>query len=319
MSRDVLLFIAVFIACAVEGVEAVTIVLAAGLTRGWRSALVGASAALVVLAAIVAALGPALTVLPIDVLRLVVGGLLLIFGLQWLRKAILRASGFKPLHDEEAIFAAELAAARAAGREPRGIDGYGFLISFKGVLLEGLGGRVHRRHLRLEPAQRPAGGAFRRCCGRTGRRRGRRSASAAEPGAREHAQVRRRRDAHRVRHLLGRRRGRSALAGWRCGDPCFDRVDVRHLNRACGRDAPEARSPSRYIHVHADDMVSRLRALGAFLYDFVVGDDPLIAAAVAGALGLTAAIASVGVSAWWILPVVVPLVLSISLSRATRC
>src|SRR5213593_3228653 len=110
---DVLLFVAVFVACAVEAVEAVTIVLAAGLTRGWRSALAGVGAALVVLATIVAVLGPALTVLPIDVLRLVVGGLLLVFGLQWLRKAILRASGFKPLHDEEAIFASELAAARA--------------------------------------------------------------------------------------------------------------------------------------------------------------------------------------------------------------
>jgi uncharacterized membrane protein len=138
VSRDVLLFIAVFLACAVEGVEAVTIVLAIGLTRGWRSALAGVGAALVLLAALVAALGPALTALPIDVLRLVVGGLLLIFGLQWLRKAILRASGFKPLHDEEAIFAAELAAARAAGREPGGIDAYGFTVSFKGVLLEGL-------------------------------------------------------------------------------------------------------------------------------------------------------------------------------------
>ncbi len=138
MSRDVLLFLAVFVACAVEGVEAVTIVLAAGLTRGWRSALLGVGAALVVLAAIVAALGPALTVLPIDVLRLVVGGLLLVFGLQWLRKAILRASGFKALHDEDAIFAAELAAAQAAGRESGGIDGYGFTVSFKGVLLEGL-------------------------------------------------------------------------------------------------------------------------------------------------------------------------------------
>jgi len=71
-------------------------------------------------------------------LRLVVGGLLLIFGLQWLRKAILRASGFVPRHDEEAIFAEELAAARAVGGEPRGIDAYGFTISFKGVLLEGL-------------------------------------------------------------------------------------------------------------------------------------------------------------------------------------
>src|SRR2546421_1869215 len=138
MSREVLLFVAVFLASAVEGVEAVTIVLAMGVTRGWRSALAGVAVALVVLAAIVAALGPALTVLPIDVLRLVVGGLLLVFGLQWLRKAILRASGFTPLHDEEAIFAAELAAARSVGEEPRGIDGYGFLLSFKGALLEGL-------------------------------------------------------------------------------------------------------------------------------------------------------------------------------------
>jgi uncharacterized membrane protein len=138
MSRDVLLFTAVFVACAVEGVEAVTIVLATGLTRGWRSALAGAGLALLVLAAIVAVLGPALTVLPIDILRLVVGGMLLVFGLQWLRKAILRASGFKALHDEDAIFAEELAAARAVGREPRMIDGYGFTVSFKGVLLEGL-------------------------------------------------------------------------------------------------------------------------------------------------------------------------------------
>jgi uncharacterized membrane protein len=138
VSSDSLLFIAVFLASAVEGVEAVTIVLAAGLTRGWRSALVGAGVASVALAAIVAVLGPALTALPIDILRLVVGALLLIFGLQWLRKAILRASGFKALHDEDAIFAAELAADRAIGREPRGIDGYGFTVSFKGVLLEGL-------------------------------------------------------------------------------------------------------------------------------------------------------------------------------------
>jgi uncharacterized membrane protein len=138
MTRDLFLFAAVFVACLVEGVEALTIVLAAGVTRGWRSALAGMSAALVLLAVIVAVLGPALTVLPIDVLRLVVGGLLLVFGLQWLRKAILRASGFKALHDEEAIFAAELAAARETGSEPRGIDAYGFTVSFKGVLLEGL-------------------------------------------------------------------------------------------------------------------------------------------------------------------------------------
>jgi uncharacterized membrane protein len=138
VSHNALLFIAVFAASAVEGVEAVTIVLAAGITRGWRSAWAGVGTALLVLAAIVAALGPALTALPIDVLRLVVGGLLLVFGLQWLRKAILRASGFKALHDEEAIFAQEVAELQAAGPERPGIDPFGFTVSFKGVLLEGL-------------------------------------------------------------------------------------------------------------------------------------------------------------------------------------
>ena len=116
----------------------VTIVLAAGVTRGWRSAWTGVATALVALAAIVAVLGPALTALPINVLRVVVGGLLLVFGLQWLRKAILRASGFKALHDEDAIFAEEVAELRVAGEEKPGIDPFGFTVSFKGVLLEGL-------------------------------------------------------------------------------------------------------------------------------------------------------------------------------------
>jgi uncharacterized membrane protein len=92
-----------------------------------------------VLAVIVAALGPALTVIPLQGLRLVVGGLLLVFGLQWLRKAILRASGYKALHDEDAIFARELADARGAAHLERGgVDWYGFTLAFKGVLLEGL-------------------------------------------------------------------------------------------------------------------------------------------------------------------------------------
>jgi len=128
-----------FLACAVEMVEALTIVLAVGLTRDWRSTLSGVGVAVVALAAIVAALGPALTVIPIDDLRLVVGGLLLIFGLQWLRKAILRASGHKALHDEDEAFAREIEEARAAGSERRaGLDWYAFTIAFKGVLLEGL-------------------------------------------------------------------------------------------------------------------------------------------------------------------------------------
>src|SRR5579862_1144418 len=127
-----LLILSAFLASAVEMVEALTIVLAAGLSHGWRSALLGVGAAILALAAIVAALGPALAVIPLDALRLAVGGLLLVFGLQWLRKAILRASGFKALHDEDAIFAREVEDARTKN------DWYGFTVAFKGVLLEGL-------------------------------------------------------------------------------------------------------------------------------------------------------------------------------------
>ena len=120
---SIFLVASAFLASAVEFVEALTIVLASGITRGWRSSLIGLGAATVTLAAIVAALGPALTLIPIDALRLVVGGLLLAFGLQWLRKAILRASGYKALHDETAIFAQEAAEARTAPREERaGLD-----------------------------------------------------------------------------------------------------------------------------------------------------------------------------------------------------
>ncbi|HEX7996461.1 MAG TPA: hypothetical protein VF506_21285 [Streptosporangiaceae bacterium] len=135
------LFIAVFLACAVEAVEATTIVLAAGTARDWRSASTGVVAALATLAVITAILGPAVTALPLQALRLFVGALLLIFGLQWLRKAILRASGHKALHDEQEIYRTQLSRARAEPVVRRGglvPDGYGFTLSFKGVLLEGL-------------------------------------------------------------------------------------------------------------------------------------------------------------------------------------
>src|SRR6201995_4281528 len=110
------LAVSVFLACAVEAVEALTIVLAVGTTRSWRSAFTGVGAAVLALAAITAALGPALTALPLNTLRVVVGGLLLIFGLQWLRKAILRSSGLQALHDEGALFAEEAERARAQAR-----------------------------------------------------------------------------------------------------------------------------------------------------------------------------------------------------------
>ena len=134
------LFIAVFLACVVEAVEATTIVLAAGTARDWRSAGSGTVAALAVLAGIVAVLGPAVSDIPLTGLRIVVGALLLVFGLQWIRKAILRASGYKALHDEEKLYAEHLA--EATGKQARrsflAPDWYGFTLAFKGVLLEGL-------------------------------------------------------------------------------------------------------------------------------------------------------------------------------------
>ena len=134
-----LLILGAFLASAVEMVEALTIVLGVGVVRGWRSTLIGVGAATIVLAALIAALGPALRVLPIVTLRLVVGALLLAFGLQWLRKAILRASGYTALHDEDEAFRRERDQAAAAGREDRmGLDWYSFTVAFKGVLLEGL-------------------------------------------------------------------------------------------------------------------------------------------------------------------------------------
>jgi uncharacterized membrane protein len=132
------LALSVFVACAVEAVEALTIVLAVGVTRGWRSTLIGVGVAVVALAALTAVLGPALTSIPINALRLVIGGLLLVFGLQWLRKAILRAAGVKAQRDESAAYARELDSARGAGAVGDGFDGYSFTIAFKGVFLEGL-------------------------------------------------------------------------------------------------------------------------------------------------------------------------------------
>jgi uncharacterized membrane protein len=133
------LVIAVLLASIVEMVEALTIVMAMGMTRSWRSTLLGVGAALVALAAFTAAAGYALaTWLPEAALQLVIGTLLLIFGLQWLRKAILRSSGLKAMHDEDEIFAKEVADAHKAGSVSQGLDWFSFVVSFKGVFLEGV-------------------------------------------------------------------------------------------------------------------------------------------------------------------------------------
>ncbi len=209
------LVLTVFVACAVEAVEALTIVLAAGLTRDWRSTFQGMAVALVVLAAVVAAVGPALTLFPLGVLRLVVGALLAIFGLMWVRKAILRASGYKGLHDEAGIYERQVAAAREAQTTSRfGVrDWYAFTLSFKGVLLEGLEVVFivitfgdNQGNVGLAALGGGGGGAGHRGC-----RRGRPGATG--PGPREHDEVRGRHHADLVRHVLGGRGSRRPLAG----------------------------------------------------------------------------------------------------------
>ena len=198
-----MLVVAVFLASAVETVEALTIVLAVGLTRGWRSALEGVAVALVALAALVAVLGPALVhLVPLSILRLVVGGLLLVFGLQWLRKAVLRASGLKAKHDEDAIFAeqvAELSVSPPAGAgtppasswPSRGCSSRAW--RWWSIVLT-LGAASHDLGLATAAAGRG-----------TGRGRGRRPAGRppALVGARERHEDGGRPDAGQLRHLLG--------------------------------------------------------------------------------------------------------------------
>ena len=130
---------AAFLASLVEAVEALTIVLAVATVRGWRPAGLGALSGLVVLALIVVAFGPLLSLVPLHVLQLAIGVLLLLFGMRWLRKAILRAAGYIPLHDEAAAFASETAELQdQARRHEARLDWLAGLASFKAVLLEGL-------------------------------------------------------------------------------------------------------------------------------------------------------------------------------------
>jgi uncharacterized membrane protein len=129
---------AAFLASLVEFIEALTVVLAVGAVRGWRGALIGAGLALLLLLGLTAALGPALTRIPIDIVQLGVGSLLLLFGLRWLRKAILRAAGIIPLHDEDAEYAKETAELSRFGAAVSAFDSIAVATSFKIVMLEGI-------------------------------------------------------------------------------------------------------------------------------------------------------------------------------------
>jgi uncharacterized membrane protein len=309
------LFATVFLACAVEAAEALTVVLAVGTSRHWRSTLLGCGAALLVLAVVVAALGPAVGLVPLQALRLVVGALLLVFGLQWLRKAVLRASGHKALHDESAAYDGHVAAARTAGSGGRGRvqDWYAFTLSFKSVLLEGL--EVAFIVITFGNNQRDVPLA---ALG---------AAAAVLVVAGIGAAVRvplARMPENSLKFVVGVTltsfgtfwSAEGAGAAWPGGDiALLVLVPAIALLSLCAavtlhRIPP---LPSRGTRV-----IPRLRAFGRFWYDFVVGDDWRVAAGVVVALGATALLVAAGLDAWWLLPAAVAVLFGLSLRRAVR-
>ena len=323
---EVGLFISVLLASAVEAVEALTIVLAVGTSRSWPSALGGVGTAAAALAAIVVALGPALTSLPIDALRVVVGGLLLTFGLQWLRKAILRSAGLKAKHDELNAYRQEVAAARAAEQQPPGFDAYSFAIAFKGVLLEGLevafivltlGANQHRVGLAAAAAALAIlvvilAGVLARA-----------------PLARVPENM--------IKFAVGVMLSSFGIfwgaegsgAHWPGGDAALLTIVPGVLfaalaiassaRRRAERRASRPRAPASVHRGEQPVVPVGSRRAPAFLLavrEFIVGDDWRIALAVVLALALTALIAAAGLPAWWVLPSAVLALLALSIRTA---
>ena len=331
----------VFLACAVEAVEALTIVLAVGATRGYPSALGGAGAAALALAMAVAALGPAITQLPIDALRVVVGGLLLVFGLQWLSKAILRMAGLKAKHDELAVYASEVAAARAAAAQAAGFDGYSFAIAFKGVLLEGLevafivltfGANQHR--IALAAAAAAAAVALVIALGAAARAPLSRAPENAmklavglmlcsfgtfwgAEGAGAHWPAGEAALLAIVPALLALALALGARPQlWRASPEERRRGRRPPLGvRRRGQRAQSGGSPRRRPHPPSRAFAAAL-AFALPAWRFVAGEDWVAALAVACGLALTALVASAGAAAWWAMPVMVASALTLSIRRS---
>ncbi len=341
-----LLFAAAFLACAVEAVEATTVVLAVGVTRSWRSSLRGVLAGVVVLAVIVAALGPAISQIPLGPLRLVVGGLLLVFGLGWLRKAILRASGHKSLHDEASLYEKHLAEAREAGassgrRGVMGPDAYAFTLSFKAVVLEGLEVAFIVVTFGANARQVPLAAL----------------AAVAAIAAVVALAIAVRAPLARVPEntikfavgvllsSFGTFWGaEGAGAHWPANDgsllwlipvilvlalvltrilrtvpkaaPATPSPSVAAAATEPGTPIPAAPAPAPAPSGTLTAVRAGLVSFGLFWWDFVVGDDWSIAAAVLVGLGAVAGLADAGTAAWWALPVLWALALTGSLVRA---
>jgi uncharacterized membrane protein len=330
--NDIALFVSVFLACAVEAVEAVTIILAAGTARDWRSSFQGVISGLLVLAGLIVVLGPSIDRLPKSTLRLTVGGLLLVFGLQWLRKAVLRASGFKALHDEEKIFKDEVAAAQGVAKVSRFIvtDWYAFTLSFKGVLLEGLevvfivvtfgiiqkGSNPQAFTLAVWAAALAvlivaiAGFAIHKPLSRV--------------------------PENTMKFIVGILLtsfgifwgAEGAGATWPHSDlsllaiipfvlvTCFAIIEVLKRRKALNLPARKLNLPT--FNEPSKDSSLPVRLIGGFLffwYDFIIGDDWRVAAGVV--LGFFATHA-IGLSGWWMMPAIVALMLAYTLHEATR-
>jgi uncharacterized membrane protein len=349
------LVVAVFLACLVEAVEATTIVLAAGATRNWRSALTGTVVGVVVLAVIVAVVGPAITLIPIDVLRLIVGGLLLVFGMQWIRKAVLRASGYKALHDETLIYQREVEEARAARSERRfGVsDWYAFTLSFKAVLLEGLevvfivltfGANQNQIGLASlgaaaaivvvvvigivvrAPLSRVPENTLKFIVGvmltSFGLFWGAEGAGAVWPGADLALLVLIPAVAVFSLLLVAILRRRKAAQARREAERAPEPSPVLVATAAGGHDAQQQAAPVAAPAAPAaaprTNAVARgLRSFGLFWWDFIVGDDWQIAAGTAVGLAITAAVSGWS-AAWVVMPVAVLILIPYGIRRALR-
>jgi uncharacterized membrane protein len=329
---DLALFISVFLACAVEAVEAVTIILAAGTSRDWRSTFQGVISGLVVLAGLIVILGPSIEKLPKDTLRLAVGGLLLVFGMQWLRKAILRASGFKALHDEEKIYRDEVEAAQKVAKVSRLAvsDWYAFTLSFEGVLLEGLevvfivvtfgiiqkGSNPQAFSLAIWAASIAV-------------------VLVAIAGFAIHKPLSKVPE-NTMKFIVGTLLtsfgifwgAEGAGAEWPHKDlsllaiipfvllVSFGLIELLKIRKAKNLPVRKLNLPT-FSEPSKDSSVI-VRWIGGFLffwYDFIIGDDWRVAAGVVAGFF---AIHSLGVSSWWLMPVVVAVLLSSTLLEATR-
>jgi uncharacterized membrane protein len=336
---ELALAVSVFLACAVEAVEALTIVLAVGTARDWRSTMIGVGAATAALAAAIAALGGALSALPLDLLRLVLGGLLLTFGLQWLRKAILRSAGVKARHDELDAFEQEVAAARAAGGRAVGFDGYSFSVAFKGVLLEGLEVAfivltfgAGQRHIGVAAAAAGAAVLLVVLAGW----------SARAPLARVPENTMKLAVGVMLSSFGMFWGAEGAGAHWPAGDasllvivPAVLLAAVTLASMAASRASSgeeeatrgEATGPSVEVARAARASAATrgasaatraASAVAGAAWEFVVGEDWQTALVVTLALALTALLAAAGAPAWWTTPAAVLAALAVSVRSATR-